>query len=66
MKARKPANFTERGIADYKLWSIVTARRCRSVRDIDITIFNLRYPLQKFLAGLIPERVKDFLRRTFA
>jgi len=65
MKARKPAVFAECEIVDYKLWSIVTARRSLAVRDLDIAIFNVRYPLQKLVTGLIPEPVKNYLRRTF-
>lgn len=61
-KARRPAAFRETTTGDVRLWSIVAARRCLRVTDLDIALFRVRYPIERLLKAIVPQAVKDFVR----
>ena len=62
MKARKRGGSAAPDLGDYRLYTIVAARKRVHVSDLDIALFRVRYPIERFLKAVIPQRVKDFVR----
>ena len=56
LKARKPASFTEKDLFDYKLYSIVTDKKMKELRDEDFN--NFYFKLLKFRLKLREFRKK--------
>ena len=56
LKARKPASFTEKNLSDYKLYSIVTNKKMKELRDEDFN--NVYFKLLKFRMKLREFRKK--------
>ncbi len=56
IKARKPENFTEIDLSEYKLYSIVADKRIKELTDKDLHSGSFKWMLYKL-------RVKTFLRR---
>jgi len=49
VKVRKPLIFNENDLSDYKLYSVIKAKRSVTVTDNDITWFKVRYAIPHFL-----------------
>lgn len=64
VKARKPVAFTEKNLADYELFSIITCKRCRNIREINISLFKAKITAHRFLSRMLPSRVKKILRKS--
>ena len=63
MKARrKDPNAPEPDLAHYKLYAIVAARRCKHITGIDLALFRVRYPIERFLKTAIPKSVRDAVK----
>lgn len=56
IKARKPAHFVERNLADHALYSILRRRRQREHSRLDFALFAVRYRLVRVLKDLAPKR----------
>jgi len=56
LKARKPATFAENDLSHYELYSVITRRSARDVRDRDIWVFKIRYRIRRLLTSLIRPR----------
>ena len=62
MRARRDDHAPAPGLDDYKLYAIVAARRCKRISDLDVALFRIRYPVERFFKAAIPQSVKDFVR----
>jgi SAM-dependent methyltransferase len=70
-KGRKPADFRERSLAGYPLYSMITERRTPQVREYEIFAFHMWYLARAAAANvpatirraMLPEPVRLWLRR---
>lgn len=63
MKARRGSTpAPEPRLGDYKLYAIVATRRCKRITPLDIALFRVRYPIERFLKTVIPKSVRDAVR----
>jgi SAM-dependent methyltransferase len=63
MKARRTNTAkSEPDLGNYKLYSIVAARRCKHIAPLDHALFRVRYPIERFLKTLIPKSFRDAVR----
>jgi len=63
LKARKPAAFKERDLADIRLYSIVTGRRCLEVSDAELRLFRLRAKAREVMSRITPRPIKTALKK---
>jgi SAM-dependent methyltransferase len=63
MKARRtPTGTPEPPLGQYKLYAIVAARRCKRITPLDIALFRVRYPIERFLKSVIPKSLRDTVK----
>jgi hypothetical protein len=60
---RKPVSFAENNLEHFKLFSIVTLRRCENINGIDILILRAKMNIRSFLIRALPTRVKAVIRK---
>lgn len=65
LRARKTATFTPGNLATLELWSIVNRRRCREVSALEIAGLKLRHRSRDVLSRVVPEAIKDSLRKVY-
>ena len=64
LKARKPADFRERDLSGYELFSMVKQRRARDISRRDERLFALAYTPVRLVRAWVPQPLKDAVKRT--
>jgi len=64
LKARRPADFRERDLSRYTLFSMVKQRRAQDISRRDERLFALAYTPVRLVRSLVPQPVKDAIKRT--
>jgi SAM-dependent methyltransferase len=72
VKVRKPDDFTENNLTDYRLYSIIKRKRCCDIGGTNIFLFKIAYPViiaarnlaSKILPDTVKKTVKSGLRKT--
>jgi SAM-dependent methyltransferase len=64
MKARKPAQFRERDISDYALFSMVKQRRATAITARDERLFAAAYTPVRLVRAWVPRPLKRAVKRT--
>ncbi len=62
MKARRAASFQQRSLASYRLYSMLTRRRCRDVNAFDVYFFRAARYLRTAVSGMLPPTMRTRLR----
>lgn len=62
LRARRDDHAPAPELAGYKLYSIVAARKCRRISALDMALFRLRHPVERFVKAVVPKPLKDFVR----
>lgn len=62
IKARKPVSFAEADLDDYELFSIMTGRRCRRIREFDLDLFKAKMALSRSISRVLPIRMKAAIK----
>ncbi|MCX6237931.1 MAG: methyltransferase domain-containing protein [Bacteroidia bacterium] len=63
VKAHKPVSFTEKNLEAYKLFSIITLKRCKNISEFDILIFKVKMIVRRFLSCVLPTGVKATFKK---
>lgn len=66
MKARRKAPFRERPLASYRLYSMLTRRRCRDVNAVNVYFFRAARCLSTAASGMLPPTMRSRLRDLLA
>jgi SAM-dependent methyltransferase len=61
--AYKPVSFTEKNLATYKLYSIITHRRCKNIKEFEIFWFKTKKKGFQILSRMLPKSVKAILKK---
>jgi SAM-dependent methyltransferase len=65
LKAIKPVSFKENSLLNYKLYSIITLKRCKSISDLNLILFRIKMRIRRFLIRYLPILVKNIIRKIF-
>ena len=58
VKACKPASFAEKDLEAHELFSVLTQKRCRDIRESDILLFKLTWPARWLLSRKLVARLR--------
>lgn len=65
LKAQRKRHFDEKNLSRYKLYSILTHRRCLSVNIWDITFAHIWYGLRRGIWKRLPQYLQKAYERSF-
>ena len=63
IRARKPVDFKESGLKDYKLYSIVNEKTRKKIYLTDILWFKFKYKVRPVLSKWLPQSLKVILKK---
>lgn len=63
VKAIKPLSFKEARLDDIELYSIVAHKRCKTIRNYEITLFRVKHVMSKLLPAPVKIILKKVLRK---
>jgi SAM-dependent methyltransferase len=62
MRARRDDHAPAPPLEGHKLYSIVAGRKCLRISALDIALFRVRHPIERFVKAVVPQPVKDFVK----
>jgi SAM-dependent methyltransferase len=65
LKARKLADFVEKDLRPFELYSMIKGKRSRDIRTIDIVSFRVIWSIRRGLSSILPDPVKGGFRKCF-
>lgn len=62
-KARRSVSFTEENLEEFKLYSIITLKRCKHIGELHFLFFKTKMEMRRFLIRVLPPWLKAIIRK---